>query len=124
MTQIPGGPLRFSVKGIEIEGGGAAGDQSAIQKNPFGVDFQYEWEPQPSRYHLQWLNVPAFLLDTTPVTQQAFAKYLAKNPSALAKDRYHYLMNWDWSNKSSPKPFPGNETLPVTYIGMDEALAI
>ena len=49
MQHIPGGPLRFSTRGIEIEGSGGAGDQSNIGVNPFGVDFQYEWETQPSR---------------------------------------------------------------------------
>ena len=53
MTKVPGGPLRFSVKGIEIEGSGAAGDQDSIAVNPFGVDFQYEWESQPGRFHTQ-----------------------------------------------------------------------
>ena len=44
--------------------------------NPYGVDIQYEWEGQPNRFHTQWLNVPEYWLDTTPVTQGAFAKYL------------------------------------------------
>ena len=41
---------------------------------------------------------------------------------ALPADRYHYLQNWDWSG-AVPKPGPGNETLPVTYIGFAEAKA-
>jgi formylglycine-generating enzyme required for sulfatase activity len=44
-----------------------------------------------------------------------------------ADDLYHYLKNWDWSHTdadtATPAPFAGNETLPVTYIGMDEARA-
>lgn len=40
MTKIPGGPLRFSVKGIEIEGSGTVGDPRSFTVNPFGVDFQ------------------------------------------------------------------------------------
>ena len=123
MTKIPGGPLRFETKGIEIEGAGSTGDQSNIGVNPFGVDFQYEWESQPSRYHMQYLHVPEYWLDTTPVTQGAWAKYLAANKTALPDDRYHYLKNWDWSNPNEPKPSAGNDALPVTYIGMDEARA-
>eukprot|EP01050_Picozoa_sp_SAG11_P022968 SAG11_NODE_4480_length_1880_cov_0.888827_3_plen_155_part_01 len=44
MTRIPGGALRFAVRGIEIEGGGAVGDPRKAGVDPFGVDFQYEWE--------------------------------------------------------------------------------
>ena len=36
MVKVAGGPYRFVVKGIEIEGSG-----TNIQNNPFGVDFQY-----------------------------------------------------------------------------------
>eukprot|EP01052_Picozoa_sp_SAG31_P003372 SAG31_NODE_128_length_23532_cov_21.204754_17_plen_132_part_00 len=54
MTKIPGGALRFEVRGIEIEGGGAQGDPRSPSVNPYGVDFQYEWEAQPNRFHLQW----------------------------------------------------------------------
>ena len=47
MVKINGGPYRFVVKGIEIEGGG----KSSIKNNPFGVDFQYPWEAAPNRFH-------------------------------------------------------------------------
>jgi formylglycine-generating enzyme required for sulfatase activity len=126
MKKIPGGPLRFAVKGIEIEGGGAMGDgQSTSDQgiNPYGVDIQYEWEGQPNRFHTQWLNVPEYWLDTTPVTQGAFAKYLQSDKSALAGDRYHYLFNWDWTSPDDPVPVSGNESLPVTYVGIEEARA-
>ena len=81
------------LQGIEIEGAGGTGDPRSPSVNPFGVDFQYEWEAQPNRYHNQWLNLPEFYLDITPVTQGAFAEYLVMNPLALSKDRYHYLKN-------------------------------
>ena len=98
MTKIPGGPLRFSVKGIEIEGSGSVGDPRSFTVNPFGVDFQYEWESQPNRYHTQWVNVPEFWLDTTPVTHGDFVEYLNNHPDQIPTDRYHYLKNWDWSD--------------------------
>ena len=121
MVKIPGGPFRFDTHGIEIEGAGSAGDPRSPSVNPFGVDFQYEWEAQPNRFHTQWLDVPAYWFDVHPVTHAAFADYLAKNPKAVAEDRYHYLKNWDWSDPDMPKPHAGNETLPVTYVGIDEA---
>ena len=37
MKKIQGGPLRFSVKGIEIEGGGTVGDPRSVAINPYGV---------------------------------------------------------------------------------------
>jgi iron(II)-dependent oxidoreductase len=36
MTKIPGGPLRFEVRGIEIEGGGTEGDPRSSSVNPYG----------------------------------------------------------------------------------------
>ena len=118
-------PSSRITKGIEIEGGGVVGDSRDQRFNPFGVDFQYEWEGQPSRYHTQWLHVPEFWLDTTPVTQGAYASYLVeksqRDGKALPDDRYHYLANWNWTSADMPTPFTGNATLPVTYIGIDEA---
>ena len=44
--------------------------------------------------------------------------YLRKQgASGLPVDRYHYLLNWDWSDPTMPKHGPGNGSLPVTYIG-------
>ena len=63
------------------------------------------------------------MIDITQVTQGAFAAYLKKDPSKLSADRYHYLKNWDWSEKDSPKPHAGNGSLPVTYVGYAEAKA-
>ena len=40
MVRIPGGPLRFAAKGIEIEGGGTVGDPRDQKINVYGVDFQ------------------------------------------------------------------------------------
>ena len=120
MVSIPGGKMRFAVSGIEIEGSGAN-----INNNPEGVDFQYEWDPLPQRFHVQWLTVKPFYMDKHPVTQGQFAAYLQGSGKAALQeslaDPYHYLWNWDWSDKAQPKPHPGNESMPVTYVGLDEA---
>ena len=129
MVKVAGGPFRFVVHGIEIEGKG-----HSSKDNPFGVDFQYEWEPVPNRYHDHTLTMKTFYMDTHLVTQGEFSAYLQANPSAMPTDVWHYLGHesgdvgrgsWDWSAGAAavPKPFPGNETLPVTYIGLDEARA-
>jgi hypothetical protein len=94
MVDIPGGKYRFAVQGIEIEGSGAS-----INNNPEGVDFQYEWDPVPQRFHVQWMTVKPFYMDKHPVTQVEFATYLqgAAGKAALREslaDPYHYLWNW------------------------------
>ena len=85
---------------------------------------QFPWEPRPNRFHSQYLSLKPYYIDIAPVTQAEFAAYLQKagGVKALPADRYHYLQNWDWSG-AVPKPGPGNETLPVTYIGFAEAKA-
>ena len=129
MVKIPGGAYRFVVKGIEIEGSG-----SNIHNNPFGVDFQYPWESVPNRFHDHNLTMKAFYMDKNLVTQREFSVYLQAHPSAMPKDVWHFLGSgtgdvgrgsWDWSagSGSVPKPWPGNESLPVTYVGLDEARA-
>ena len=66
-----------------------------------------------------------FYMDKNLVTQGQFATYLKAHPSALPTDVWHYLGHgtgdigrgsWDWSAglSSIPKPWPGNESLPVT----------
>lgn len=73
-------------------------------------------------------------MDKNLVTQGEFAAYLKSHPTAMPKDTWHFLGqgtgdvgcgSWDWSAGPHvlPKPHPGNESLPVTYIGLDEARA-
>ena len=57
-----------------------------------GVGVQHSWEPRPNRYHSQYLPIKPYYIDTTPVTQAAFAEYLKKEGAkAVSTDRYHYL---------------------------------
>jgi len=75
-----------------------------------------------------------FYMDKNLVTQAEFAAYLSANPAAMPADTWHYLGrstgdvgrgSWDWSAGPAvpPTPLPGNESLPVTYVGLDEARA-
>jgi formylglycine-generating enzyme required for sulfatase activity len=99
--------------------------------NPYGVDVRYEWEQLPNRFHAQWLKMAPFRIDKYPVTQTQFFDYLRSGKGVLPKDTWHYLHNWDWNASAGgtggrnglPKPFPGNEDKPVTYLGLDEARA-
>ena len=63
MIRIPGGDFDFAVRGIEIEGG-----------NDPGVDVQYPWEDAPRRFHHQRVQIKAFYMDRTPVTNAEFKK--------------------------------------------------
>jgi formylglycine-generating enzyme required for sulfatase activity len=118
MVKIPGGKYRFVVSGSMIEGAGTSYNDIGR-----GVDTQFSWEPRPNRFHSQYLWLKPYWIDVSPVTQEDFATYLRKEGvQGLPADRYHYLMNWDWSG-SLPKPQSGNEALPVTYIGYAEAQA-
>ena len=86
---------------------------------------QHSWELRPNRYHSQYLWLPPYYIDLALVTQDDFSAYLKKEGAkAVSTDRYHYLMNWDWSDSAMPKPWPGNDTLPATYIGYAEATAV
>ena len=87
------------------------------------MDVQHDWEPRPNRFHSQYVMLRPYLIDITPVTQQAFSAYLREKPSELPSDKYHYLMNWDWDDASMPTPRAGNARLPVTYVGYSEAKA-
>ena len=129
MVRVGGGTFRFMVRGIEIEGKG-----NSIHDNPYGVDFQYEWEAVPNRFHDHTLEMKPFYMDKNLVTQDAFAAYLKATPGAMPADVWHFLGHstgdvgrgsWDWSAGAgvAPKPYPGNGSLPVTYVGLDEARA-
>ena len=99
----------------------------SLNNNPYGVDFQYEWEPVPNRYHDHTLAMKPFYMDKRLVTQGDFAAYLKANPAAMPVDVWHFLGqgsgdvgrgSWDWSGGTgvAPTPYPGNESLPVTYV--------
>eukprot|EP01043_Picozoa_sp_COSAG02_P063026 COSAG02_NODE_8831_length_2429_cov_1.821888_3_plen_214_part_01 len=84
---------------------------------------RYPWEPRPNRFHSQYVWMKPYYIDVTQVTQSDYAAYLKQHPENLPSDRYHFLKNMDWSNGDMPKPYAGNESLPVTYIGYAEAEA-
>ena len=108
-----------------------------IHVNPYGVDFQYEFEPVPQRFHVQWMELVPYFIDIHPVTQAQWETYLTSGAgsSRMPADTWHYLWDWDWSNAAAasssssssssavPKPHAGNESKPVVYIGLDEARA-
>lgn len=102
----------FTCRGIEIEG-----------PPGYGVDFQFPWEQHPEREHVgHHVSFPsAFDMDRYLVSNADWAAYVSAS-SYLPRDPYNYLRSWNLSgNPSSPKPPPGTERHPVTWVSYDEA---
>jgi iron(II)-dependent oxidoreductase len=106
MIRIPGGDYDFVVHGNEVENG----------VDP-GVDVQFPWEDQARRDHAHVVQVAPFYIDRTPVTNVAFARFLAATHYRPADD-HNFLRDWrgdtypaGWANK------------PVTWVSLEDARA-
>jgi formylglycine-generating enzyme required for sulfatase activity len=106
MTRIAGGPYRFRVNGIEIEG-----------HDDIGVDVQYPWESSPRRYHDHFMNVASFWIDTNLVTNAQFSKFLDATHYRPA-DSGNFLH--DWKDGKYPD---GWADKPVTWVSIEDARA-
>ena len=106
MKKIPAADYLFQVIGIEIEG-----------MNDEGVDVQYPWEPSARRYHAHRLHVPAFWIDTYPVTNAEFKKFL--DATRYHPDDDHNFLK-DWKDGSYPE---GWAQKPVTWVSLEDARA-
>ena len=106
MLRIPGGTYDFTVRGNEIESG-----------NDPGVDVRFPWESSARRTHRHELTLAPYYIDRLPVTNAAFAAFLAATRYHPANDR-NFLRDWtngrfpsDWANK------------PVTWVSLQDARA-
>src|SRR6202034_3897214 len=106
MTKIPAADFLFKVQGIEIEG-----------FNDVGVDVQYAWEDSPRRYHQQPMQMPSFFIDTYPVTNADFKKFLDAT-HYHPKDDLDFLR--DWKDGNYPD---GWDKKPVTWVSQEDARA-
>ena len=104
MMKIPGGSYRFRVSGNEIEG-----------RDEVGVDVQYPWEPSPRRYHDHTMAMEPFWMDTHPVTNAQFKKFMGATQYRPA-DTGNFLR--DWKNGSFPE---GWADKPVTWVSLEDA---
>ena len=104
MTRIPSADYVFRVHGIELEGG-----------DGLGVDVQYSWESAPVRYHEEKLNIKSFWLDTYPVTNGQFKRFLLA-AHYHPEDDGNFLK--DWKNGAFPT---GWENKPVTWVALEDA---
>jgi iron(II)-dependent oxidoreductase len=106
MTKIPAGEFLFKVQGIEIEG-----------SNDIGVDVQYSWEDSPHRFHEHPVQVKSFWIDTYPVTNAQFKKFL-DSTHYHPQDDLNFLRDWKDGN------FPSRwYNKPVTWVSLEDARA-
>ena len=106
MIKIPDGKFLFKVQGIEIEG-----------SNDIGVDVQYPWEESPRRFHEYPMQVKSFWIDTYPVTNAQFKKFL-DTTHYHPHDDLNFLREWKDGN------FPASwDDKPVTWVSLEEARA-
>ena len=104
MLRIPAAEFDFVVHGVEIEG-----------YTSVGTGLQYPWENAPRRHHRHRMNIDAFYIDRTPVTNAAFKKFIdATHYQPL--DDHHFLK--DWVNGAPPI---GWENKPVTWVSIEDA---
>ncbi len=106
MLLIPAAQFDFVVHGVEIEGYTSA-----------GTGFQYPWESVPRRHHRHTLNIDAFYIDCTPVTNAGFKKFIDDSQYHPSDD--HHFLN-DWMNGA---PQAGWEKKPVTWVSLEDARA-
>ena len=106
MVKVPEADFLFKVSGIEIEG-----------FNDIGVDVQYPWEDTPRRFHEHPMHVTSFYIDTYPVTNAEFKKFL-DSTHYHPKDDLNFLR--DWKDGSYPA---GWENKPVTWVSQQDARA-
>ena len=106
MTSIAAADYVFKVQGIEVEG-----------SNDAGVDVQYPWEDIPRRYHEHSMHIPAFYIDTYPVTNADFKKFL-ETAHYHPADGLDFLK--DWKNGAYPE---GWADKPVTWVSIEDARA-
>jgi len=106
MTRIPAGSFEFQVEGVMVEGW-----------NMVGVDVQYPWETSPRRYHRQPVTLKSFFIDTYPVTNEQFKKFV-DTAKYHPRDDYNFLR--DWTDNTYPEGW-GNK--PVTWVSLEDARA-
>ncbi len=79
MIAIPAGRFDFTVNGIEIEG-----------HDDIGVDVQYPWGDSPRRQHSHPMDIHAFFIDKTNVTNRQFKAFVDAARYHPADD-HHFL---------------------------------
>jgi formylglycine-generating enzyme required for sulfatase activity len=106
MVRIPAGEFDFDVTGEEIEGG-----------DMIGLDVQYPWEGSPRRGHRHRMAIHTFFIDTYPVTNGEFKRFLDATRYHPADD-HNFLRHW-----VNGAPRPDEDRIPVTWVSIEDARA-
>jgi len=106
MLAIPAGTFDFVVGGVEIEG-----------QTWEGNDVQHPWEDSARRSHRRRMQMPAFFIDRTPVTNAQFRAFLDAS-GWRPRDPHNFLRHW-----RDGAPPPGWEHKPVTWVAIEDARA-
>ncbi|MGV8942420.1 MAG: formylglycine-generating enzyme family protein [Lysobacter sp.] len=106
MVRVDAGTFDFVVGGIEIEG-----------QTWEGTDVQYPWEDSARRNHRHRLQIPAFFIDRTPVTNSQFHEFLEAS-GWRPGDTHNFLRHW-----VDGAPPLGWENKPVTWVAIEDARA-
>jgi len=106
MLAIPAGTFDFAVGGVEIEG-----------QTWEGNDVQYPWEDSARRGHRHRLQMPAFFIDRTPVTNAQFRAFLDAS-GWRPRDPHNFLRHW-----RDGAPPAGWDNKPVTWVSIEDARA-
>ena len=106
MLAIPAGSFDFVVGGVEIEG-----------QTWEGNDVQYPWEDSARRSHRRRMQMPAFFIDRTPVTNAQFREFLQAS-GWQPRDPHNFLRHW-----RDGAPPPGWDDKPVTWVAIEDARA-
>lgn len=106
MSLVPAADFTFRVNGVQIEG-----------FNDEGVDVQYAGEASPRRFHENRIPIASFWIDTTPVTNSAYKRFLEATRYRPADD-HNFLR--DWKDGMYPQ---GWADKPVTWVSLEDARA-
>ena len=97
----------FESKGVMIEG----------DKLPSAVGVRHPWEKHPSRDQKHIMQIPSFYMDTYPVTNKEFKKFMDAT-GYHPRDDYNFLKDW------KGKTYPGGwDNKPVTWVSLEDARA-
>ena len=66
--------------------------------------------------------IPAFFMDKYPVTNEQFGAFLVAS-GYRPQDPTNFLKDWDWSDRTHPRPPAGLEDHPVVWVDLDDARA-
>lgn len=106
MVAIPAATFDFVVGGVEIEG-----------QSWEGNDVQYPWESSARRNHRHRIDIRAFHIDRTPVTNAQFKTFLDES-GWKPRDLHNFLRHW-----RDGVPLPGDSNKPVIWVALEDARA-